>query len=396
MARQQWFPTEGKGIRFRKHHTRKHGVQFDKYFAIRYAVDRSLKEEAIGWSSEGWTLEKVAAIREELLSNIKSGNGPQSYAEMNEGTDEVPTVKKFIEKNYLERYAKKKKRTWKEDERQLCKDVIPAIGSKRLDKVTKKDIIRILNKAADRGVTIGVNRLLAVVKKVFNYAVEQAEITISPVAGIKTQFAERKRERVLSDAEMKDLFENLQKFNPVISAAIRLMLLTAKRKGEVVRAEWKHIDFQKRLWHIPAKNSKNKRDSIIPLNDMAFSVLHELKKLAGDCVYICPPVGKKAAKHLGDTSIDQFMRLHLADLGLQGRATPHDLRRTANTIMAKCKVLPDIRRKILNHVDKSVESEHYDQHDYLSEMRVATDRLGHYVQKIVEPQGGAEIISIAR
>ena len=73
-----------KGIRYRQHESRKHGKQFDKYFIIYYNVNKKRKVEAVGWASEGWTLQKINEILCELKRNIREGKHPQSLAEKRE------------------------------------------------------------------------------------------------------------------------------------------------------------------------------------------------------------------------------------------------------------------------------------------------------------------------
>ena len=71
----KWFPTNFTGVRYYKHETRKHGVKFDQYFAVRYQVDKKTVEEGLGWASEGITAEKAYKIRSKLKEAAKTGEG---------------------------------------------------------------------------------------------------------------------------------------------------------------------------------------------------------------------------------------------------------------------------------------------------------------------------------
>jgi hypothetical protein len=78
------FKTTFKGVRYRKHPTRKHGVNYDQYFIIRYKLNGKDKEEGLGWASEGMTAAKAYEDLKAIKENIKRGQGPQSLAEKRE------------------------------------------------------------------------------------------------------------------------------------------------------------------------------------------------------------------------------------------------------------------------------------------------------------------------
>jgi len=89
----KWHSTVFPGVRYREHKTRKHGVKFDRYFAIRYQKDGKRREEALGWASEGWTIEKVAL----QLAELKKGNvdgGPKRLSEKREQVKKQEVEKK--------------------------------------------------------------------------------------------------------------------------------------------------------------------------------------------------------------------------------------------------------------------------------------------------------------
>lgn len=77
----EWKGTKFQGVRFYENLTRKHGVKFDRYYAIRYQTKGKRIEEGLGWSSEGWTEEKAALKLAELKAAAKTGEGPARLAE---------------------------------------------------------------------------------------------------------------------------------------------------------------------------------------------------------------------------------------------------------------------------------------------------------------------------
>ncbi|MGE4492392.1 MAG: site-specific integrase, partial [Syntrophotalea sp.] len=87
MAESSWKKTKYPGVRYRQHSTRKNGVQFDRYFVIRYQRDGQRIEEPVGWASEGWTAEKAAAELAALKSAAQKGEGHRSFREKREAEE---------------------------------------------------------------------------------------------------------------------------------------------------------------------------------------------------------------------------------------------------------------------------------------------------------------------
>ena len=143
-----------------------------------------------------------------LLSEVNAGVDIESK-KRDERSNRVldPTVKDFA-KEFIERHCKQNKRTWQEDQRMLKKDIIPVIGNLRMTEVKKRDINNVLDKIQDRGALTACNRTLAVLSKMFNFAIERDVIELPPTYGIKKRNKEVSRDRLLSDDEIKLLWED--------------------------------------------------------------------------------------------------------------------------------------------------------------------------------------------
>ncbi len=68
-----------KGVRYKEHSTRKHGIRPDRYFSVRYQINGKSCESGLGWSSEQWTESKAIAKRHELIENAKAGEGVSTH-----------------------------------------------------------------------------------------------------------------------------------------------------------------------------------------------------------------------------------------------------------------------------------------------------------------------------
>lgn len=305
---------------------------------------------------------------------------------------------------YIERYAKPRKRTWREDERQLLKDVVPTLGKKLAKNVQRREVVALIDKKVDAGSGVAANRLLAVVRKMFAWAVERGELDSSPVAGIGRQHRERSRERVLSFDEVQTLYASLIatdwiKATPPVRKSLGVMLLTGQRKGEVLRMRWQDISNETDgyWWTIPATVSKNGRSHRVPLDSLVIDLIG--KPAEGQT----GPVFESLRKP-GVPIVDTAPAHALRDEFAPGRFfnnlapfTPHDLRRTVATALS-CLGYPRLTlMKVLNHTDPSV-SAVYDRYSYDQEKREALTRWAGMLYATQDPmrgydeQTGAELV----
>ncbi len=122
------------------------------------------------------------------------------------------------------------------------------------------------------------NRVLTLLSIIFQYAIKHNIIENSPTKGIK-KFYEEKRERYLSNEEIQSIMGVLAKSaNQMNVKAIKLLLLTGSRKGEILKAKWCQFDFSRGLWLKPASFTKQKKPSIVVLNTYTIEILQEMKQ----------------------------------------------------------------------------------------------------------------------
>jgi integrase len=284
---------------------------------------------------------------------------------------------------YLDKWARPRKRSADEDERQLRKDVIPAWGRRKAKDITRRDVIALLDNIVDRGSPIAANRTLAVIRRMFGWALSRDIISASPCVAVKAPAKERRRDRVLSAEEIATFWRTLEGPELPISASIRLalkfQLVTAQRKGEVIRAAWSEFDLYQGVWTIPAEKAKNGLPHRVPLSPLAHAVLGEIaaNRNGSDWLFSSP---KKDAP-VGGQSVDHAMRRHHEVLGT-GDASPHDLRRTAASHMTSIGISRLVVSKILNHAEAGVTAV-YDRHSYDAEKRAAFDAWSARLQEII-------------
>lgn len=289
--------------------------------------------------------EKQAQAEKKLKAGIDPGAEQLS---LQEAERLAPTVA-ALAYEYLERHAKPNKRSWREDDRILQKDILPQWKHRKAKAIERDEVKALLNSIVDRGAPIQANRTLAVIRKTFNFAFEEAIVQVSPCAGVKAPAQARENDRVLSEEELRLFWLRLEQARMIrlTKLALKLQLLTAQRKGEVIAAEWNDISGD--VWTIPARKAKNNLAHRVPLSRQALAVLAELKTLADESRWLFP--SKIADMHLLPTSVDHALRKNRPVFDINS-FTPHDLRRTAASHMTALGISRLVVQKILNHKEK--------------------------------------------
>jgi integrase len=286
---------------------------------------------------------------------------------------------------YLEKWARPRKRSAAEDERILKKDVLPAWGRRKAKDIARSDVIALLDNIVDRGSPIVANRTLALIRRMFGWALSRDIVSVNPCVAVKAPGVETRRDRVLSADEIAALWRSLSDsgigVSKPIRLALKLQLATAQRKGEVIAAKWSEFNFADGVWTIPGERAKNGMPHRVPLSPLAIAVLDEIS-LAPDrqqsrWLFRSP----RQEGPITGAAVDHAMRHNREALGT-GDATPHDLRRTAASHMTSIGISRLVVSKILNHAEPGVTAV-YDRHSYDREKSAALDTWGARLEGII-------------
>ena len=276
------------------------------------------------------------------------------------------------------------KRTAKEIERRLRKDVLPIIGSVPLSALHRRDVTRVID--AKRDAPIGARKAFEDVRTMLRWAVARGDLDHNPIEGMKGPAISEVRQRVLSEDEIRTLWRALP-VALVRSLAcqhiVKLCLVTGQRLGEVVGLRRSELDLKHRLWSLPGSRTKNGHPHSVPLSGMAVGIIEEALSEA-EVVF---PVAK--AEYVAQT-----IKLAQGRFGLP-HWTCHDLRRTALTGMAKLGVAPIVLGHVANHrttTKAGMTLSVYVHHAYEKEKRAALELWADRLRGIVA--GGAEVVPI--
>lgn len=356
------------------------------------------------------TLETARDKFEAAKKMVKNGIDP--IAEKQEAAEArrlAPSVDDLV-KDYVKRYAKVFKRRWEDDERMLNKELVSRHGNRKAADIKKADILRMLEEIIERGSPATANQCLKIVRKMFNWAVEKDLLPLSPCVSIKMPSPTNERERALSEDEIKTFWAKID-LCPVsdeIRRALKLILVTAQRPGEVVGIHTKEIDGQ--WWTIPAERAKNGKTHRVYLTPMALDLIGSLKVMDTETgemkdkgfIFPCPHLSKD--KSIEAHALAVAVRrgaLKVPMLDKNGKQlftkegtpatenkigvdhfTPHDLRRTAATFMAKSGEMDEVIDAVLNHAKQGV-IKVYNQYRYDREKQLALETWERKLNSII-------------
>lgn len=255
--------TTFRGVRYREHETRKHGVHKDKYFFIRYKLQGKDREEGLGWQSEGWTASKAYDRLKELKENKKAGEGPQTLAEkrailkkqqeakkaeQEKAEKEKITFGQYFETVYFptSETGKKKDTTRKWNEH-FKNWIDPVIGHIPLKDVKPFAIEKIKKNVLDAGKTTrSLQYIFATIRQVWNMAKRDGLVfNDSPTKQVKFSKTDNRRARFLTHVEAKALLNALHIRDVLTHDLALLSLHTGLRMGEIANLKWGHINIDR-------------------------------------------------------------------------------------------------------------------------------------------------------
>jgi integrase len=249
--------------------------------------------------------------------------------------------------------------------------VRPKIGDRSIYDLTRADMAELFDGIEDDSGPVMADRALAYLRKAFNWQQVRDQNFISPIVkGLaRTSTKERARSRTLSDDELRTIWKATEG-QGAFHALFRFLLLTGARRGEASAMTWGEIDGAD--WTLPAARNKTKLDLVRPLSNAAQEAM---PSQAGRYVF---------STDGGKTPVSGFSKFK-AQLDRQSGVTgwtPHDLRRTARSLMSRAGVPSDHAERCLGHVIGGVRGT-YDRHEYYDEKAAAYRKLAQQVRAIV-------------
>lgn len=353
----------------------------------------------VGPSGKAWIIRVRAGVK---VINKKLGNYPAmklaaarkaaskllEALEATGGTEALDRTFGAVAAHWLEHKAREKNRTWKGQGRQLDLHVYPHWRDRKIRDIRRGDVNDLIGDLEGSALP---NRVLALIKTIFAYALGKGWIDAHPAAGIERPKKERRRERVLNMGEVARIWRAAELLGYPNGSFVRMLLLTAQRRGEVAAMRWEEVDMEAGTWLLPASATKAERAHLVPLSAPALAVLESVPRI-GEYVFTTgtgPISGFAKAK----TRLDRYLAAGGPPL-VPWRL--HDLRRTVATEMGRLGVSVEIIGRVLNHAPQGVTREHYALFDYAPEKRSALDRWAAELMRAVDGSSVDKVVSLRR
>jgi integrase len=362
-------------------------------YGFRYRDKKTGKQRWIGLGLHGTiTADEARGLAKKRAGEVANSQDPIAEREETRAVAkraklaDVNTVDAILDR-FVARYVKNL-RSGDQVERALDAYVRPRIGSKSIYELKRRDIVEMLDAIEDENGPVMADRVLAHVRKAFNWWTVQDEDFKSPIVRgmARTKPKERERDRALTDDEIRDVWAAVALMDgpACYPAYVRNLLLTATRRNE--SSDMRATEVDDGVWVIPEARYKSKQDHAVPLSAMAVENLGSLLDTNG--FVFSTTNGKRPFSGFSKTKSEldrQIAKIRKAE----GRPkmphwTLHDLRRTARSLMSRAGVSSDIAEMVLGHKLSGVRGV-YDRHSYAAEKRDALDKLAGLIALILNP-----------
>ncbi|SDR42466.1 Integrase [Paraburkholderia fungorum] len=367
-------------------------------FSYRYRVGAKTRDFGCG-SWPGRSLADIRAARNAAAELVRQGRDPIDERAASKAAEKakanVLTVRGLFDLWKAAELSSRKDQG-AEPLRAFEKDIFLIFGKQPAANVTKGKYLDHLDSIKVRAPSLA-NKLAGYLVTMYAWGVKRELVPTNPMFGITKKDvggADGEGDRVLPDAELRTLHHALENagLQDATRTALRVLLGTAARSNELLRARRADIDLEARTWFIPAAHSKNGKPHLIHLSDWVIPHVEKLLAFAGGSAWLMPdqtdPLqhvhNKTLVNAVADRQCGMYGRKtegrslnypHALEVGSE-RWTPHDLRRTAATLMGDLGIPPDVIDKCLNHTERNVVRRTYQRSIKAEEQAAAWRVLG--------------------
>ena len=365
-----------------------------------------------------------AEYTEGLLSNARDG-ARRALEDMRQGVD--PTQKRalaqkerlaaqansfgVVAEEFIKRHVLPKLKTGKEVESAIRRELIPIWGDRPIGEITRRDVVKLLEKVVDDGRPYVAHHLLAHLSKLFNWAIvrDVYGLNASPITrGMATAIigAKKPRQRVLNDTELRQIWQATEATPYPFGPFVRMLLVTGQRLREVANARWSEFDLDGALWTISPERMKGDATHEVPLSGLALEILRALStndKIRRDPnAYVFSTTAGKApisGFSKAKVALDRLLAEMRAKAALEREQAAvtgwvfHDLRRTMRTNLSGLPVPDLVAELVIAHAKPGLHKV-YDQHAYRDEKRRALDLWATKLLSIVDGSGGGNVVQL--
>jgi integrase len=353
-----------------------------KYWRMRYFFAGKEKLLALGVYPEV-TLSDARDRRTQARKTLAAGSDPSEHKK------EVKRLAVLKAENGFEAVARewheKRKHEWAEDSAKMVmarmeRHIFPKLGKRPIADITAQEVLSALRVVEENGTLDTAQRAKQTCGQVFMYAIATGRAERNPAPDLRGALKAPvvKHHSYLKATDLKEFLKALEAYDGAVitKLALRFLLLTFVRTGELRGAKWTEIDFKKAEWRIPPERMKMKELHIVPLSRQAVAVLRELQKHSGEGHYVFPN-----QHNLSTYMSENTMLYALYRMGYHSRTTGHGFRSTASTILNENKFRPDVIERQLAHAERNSVRRAYNHAEYLKERRKMMQWWADYLDR---------------
>lgn len=369
-----------------------------KLWRYRYRIDGKESVFAIGAYPE-ISLEKAREVHKGARQLVKQGIHP-SHARSANKAEQIAKNKTTFKAVALEWIEQGKAGGWsgyylRQVEHSLKNDVYPAIGGLPIRSISPAQLLEILKRIEKRGaVTVALN-IRGWFSQIFRFAVSTLRADSDPAAALRGAIKRGKvqHSKPLSKSELAKLEGKIDECggNQQTKIALRLLMHTFLRTGELRQAKWSEVDLEGRTWTIPAERMKMREKHIVPLSRQAIVLLAELHALTGSREHLFPNK-RKPKTCMSNTTINRC----LERMGYAGQFSGHGFRATASTLLNEMAYRPDLIERQLAHKERNRVRASYNQAEYIKERTEMMQHWSDFIDSLMKSDNVFPILSEAR
>lgn len=272
----------------------------------------------------------------------------------------------------------------------MASDVFPRIGSLPITKLDAPTVRGVLTPIEARGALESARKTRKWIAEVFRHGIGTGRITLNPVDHIKLAKGAGKHFPHLKRHELGDFLRKLSEYTgrPETRIAVKLLLLTFVRTGEMRPAQWTEFDLDADEWRIPDARMKMGHEHVVPLARQTVALLKELKQFTGYSPYLFPGSGKH--RIMSEGTVNKA----IAMIGYKGRVVGHGFRGTARTILSESGQFSREAMELqLAHGKRDKVEAAYDHAEFLPKRRRMMQWWADFLDA---SQRGAEVVPMKR
>jgi integrase len=339
-----------------------------------------------------FTLEEARQERLRARGLVKQGIHPGKDRDSRAALQQAESINTFeaIGREWVEKMRPHWSKRHADDIlRTLENDVFPQVGSLPIKQVTAPMILRILDQVNERGAAVVAINVRQWCSGIFTHAVRTLRADGDPTGVLKGHI---KRPKVRSKTPLtkdgiRDLVAKIEGAGYVTSRfALKLLLYTFVRPGEMRKAEWSEFDLDRAVWTIPAEKMKKARPHLVPLSNQVVQILKALREVTGNRQYLFPN-HHRPTDHISQNSLNAL----LARLGYKGQFTAHGFRATASTELHELGYSSDLIEFQLAHAERNQTKASYNQAQYWQQRK---DMMQQWADLVDAWSKGDNVISI--